>query len=99
MRNQATFLVRADATKDAYGAVREGFTPGATVWASIHTPDERTRQRWARYDSPVTDSMSMAPHASCVAGNRIQVGAVVYEIVGVDTTRNDVVVADVREVL
>ena len=99
MRNQATFLVRADATKDAYGAVREGFTPGDTVWASFHTPTERTRRRWERYDSPIDAAITLAPHTSCVAGNRLTLGGIVYEIAGIDPTSAEQITADLRQVI
>lgn len=99
MRHKVTFLVRADAAVDAYGAVREGFTTGDTVWASFHTPTERTRRRWERYDSPVDASVTLAPHSQCVAGNRLVLGGVTYEILGVDTTSTEQVTADIRQVL
>lgn len=100
MDRQATFYTRTDAAKDALGAVREGFAPVATpVWVHVSAPNEGTRRRQERYASPVTALLTCYPHAACVAGNRVAVGGVTYEILGVDATARDLYHADIGEVV
>jgi len=69
------------------------------VWVGISAPNETTRRRQDRYASPVTALMTCYPHAACVAGNRVLVDGVVYDILGVDATAPDIYHADLAEVL
>lgn len=96
----AQYMVRGEAAKDSLGAVSETWTDsGVPVWVALSQPGETTRRRQDRYASPVTALMTCYPHASCVAGNRVTVEGVVYDILGVDTTARDIYHADLSEVL
>lgn len=100
MDKRAQYMTRSEAAKDALGAVSESWAVASvTVWVGISAPNETTRRRQDRYASPVTALMTCYPHASCVAGNRVTVEGVVYDILGVDATAPDIYHADLAEVL
>ena len=100
MNRRATFYTRADDTKDDIGAVREGYTAVSPhVWVHVSAPNEGTRRRQERYASPVTALVTCYPNAACVAGGRIVIDGVTYDILGVDTTASDIYHADVGEVV
>lgn len=99
MNKRVTFRVKTDAATDVQGAVREGFAASATVWCSVHSPNELTRLREGRYASPVTLSITLRPHDECVAGNQATIGGVTYAILGIDDTATDAIVADLSEII
>lgn len=99
MDRRATFLARASAARDDYGAAKETWTTGDTVWAHLSKPRETTRTEHGRYASPTDALLTVYAHTQCVAGNRVLVGGVTYEIQGVDATACDIYHADLAEVV
>lgn len=67
----------------------ENFADAGDVWATITGVSETQRAALGRVEHPVERMVTLAPHRSVQAGNRIARGSTLYDIEAVDDTNPD----------
>ena len=83
MASRVTPLTLA-VTKDARGAHSESWTTGTAVWGTLTLADERSRSFLGGLTDPMTHVLTVDSVAWAVAGNRVTIAGVTYDIIGSD---------------